>query len=187
MEVALASKMRGTLRALKEYIVIHLEVHWKNCLLAAIHRIYTRYFKQSSNSVQWIKTIIGRLALKKMDDPQHLLNVHCQSTSQKVRLLSMPLYDRHKNFTDMCMCENITPTCSAQNCYRIRPVTRSNFVIHVSNAMPAICSRVTKILLPKHAGITNLKHALNTLRTGLLNCLNARSRGLTFRHRASCT
>ena len=26
----------------------------------------------------------------------------------------------------------------------------------------------------------------NTLRTGLLNCLNARSRGLTFRHRASC-
>ena len=26
----------------------------------------------------------------------------------------------------------------------------------------------------------------NTLRTGLLNCLNSRSRGLTFRHRASC-
>ena len=30
------------------------------------------------------------------------------------------------------------------------------------------------------------KHILNTLRTGLLNCLNARSRGLTFRDRASC-
>ena len=29
-------------------------------------------------------------------------------------------------------------------------------------------------------------HVFNTLRTGLLNCLNARSRGLTFRHRASC-
>ena len=29
-------------------------------------------------------------------------------------------------------------------------------------------------------------HLLNTLRTGLLNCLNARSRGLIFRHRASC-
>jgi len=27
---------------------------------------------------------------------------------------------------------------------------------------------------------------INTLRTGLLNCLNARSQGLTFRHRASC-
>ena len=26
---------------------------------------------------------------------------------------------------------------------------------------------------------------INTLKTGLLNCLNARSRGLTFRHRAS--
>ena len=28
---------------------------------------------------------------------------------------------------------------------------------------------------------------INTLRTGLLNCLNARSRGLNFRHRASCS
>jgi hypothetical protein len=28
--------------------------------------------------------------------------------------------------------------------------------------------------------------SVNTLRTGLLNCLNARSRGLTFKHRASC-
>ena len=27
---------------------------------------------------------------------------------------------------------------------------------------------------------------INTLRTGLLNCLNTRSRGLSFRHRASC-
>ena len=36
---------------------------------------------------------------------------------------------------------------------------------------------------------TNGDHLLceiKTLRTGLLNCLNARSRGLTFRHRASC-
>ena len=30
------------------------------------------------------------------------------------------------------------------------------------------------------------KPYINTLRTGLLNCLNARSRGLIFRHRASC-
>ena len=28
--------------------------------------------------------------------------------------------------------------------------------------------------------------SFNTSRTGLLNCLNARSRGLNFRHRASC-
>ena len=27
---------------------------------------------------------------------------------------------------------------------------------------------------------------VKTLRTGLLNCLNVRSRGLTFSHRASC-
>jgi hypothetical protein len=38
---------------------------------------------------------------------------------------SMPLYDRHKNFTDVCMCENIIPTCSAQNCYPTQPITRS--------------------------------------------------------------
>ena len=31
-----------------------------------------------------------------------------------------------------------------------------------------------------------LAKLFNTLRTGLLNCLNARSRGLTFRHRTSC-
>ena len=34
--------------------------------------------------------------------------------------------------------------------------------------------------------VQQLSDSLNTLRTGLLNCLNARSRGLTFRHRASC-
>ena len=33
---------------------------------------------------------------------------------------------------------------------------------------------------------TASKFLFYTLRTGLLNCLNARSRGLTFRHRASC-
>ena len=32
----------------------------------------------------------------------------------------------------------------------------------------------------------NYIQQINTLRTGLLNCLNAHSRGLTFGHRASC-
>ena len=35
-------------------------------------------------------------------------------------------------------------------------------------------------------GLSSVSVGVNTLRTGLLNCLNARSRGLTFRHRASC-
>ena len=34
--------------------------------------------------------------------------------------------------------------------------------------------------------MTHINSYINTLRTGLLNCLNARSQGLTFRHRASC-
>ena len=36
------------------------------------------------------------------------------------------------------------------------------------------------------SGRNNFRRDFNTWRTGLLNCLNARSRGLTFRHRASC-
>ena len=42
----------------------------------------------------------------------------------------------------------------------------------------AKCVRNTKLYIT----CTNI----NTLRTGLLNCLNARFRGLTFRHLASC-
>ena len=38
----------------------------------------------------------------------------------------------------------------------------------------------------KQGNLKFKKKTFNTLRTGLLNCLNARSRGLTFRHRASC-
>ena len=44
-------------------------------------------------------------------------------------------------------------------------------------------------LSTRRSGTARLVHTntcFNTLRTGLLNCLNARSRGLTFRHRASC-
>ena len=41
------------------------------------------------------------------------------------------------------------------------------------------------VKLATRLGMSSAK--VNTLRTGLLNCLNARSRGLTFRHRASCT
>ena len=43
---------------------------------------------------------------------------------------------------------------------------------------PAFCTRFNHLATPKLT-------LLNTLRTGLLICLNARSRGLTFRHRAS--
>jgi len=39
-------------------------------------------------------------------------------------------------------------------------------------------------MLPSNMMFSYSFHIINTLRTGLLNCLNARSRGLTFRHRA---
>ena len=54
-------------------------------------------------------------------------------------------------------------------------------------------SNAQRILLDKREGTSCgcrlsgvIKMDINTLRTGLLNCLNARSWGLTFRYRASC-
>ena len=43
----------------------------------------------------------------------------------------------------------------------------------------------TAVKTPRWPGNVSECH-VNTLRTGLLNCLNARSRSLTIRHRASC-
>jgi len=48
------------------------------------------------------------------------------------------------------------------------------------------CTRVQFYFFLKSALIFKISYVIYTLRTGLLNCLNARSRGLTFRHRASC-
>ena len=54
-----------------------------------------------------------------------------------------------------------------------------SFHKHVTAGIAVIC----RVMILRENKRTNV---LNTLRTGLLNCLNARSRGLTFRHRASC-
>ena len=43
-----------------------------------------------------------------------------------------------------------------------------------------------RCVLSQNSAVLKSGVGVNTLRTGLLNCLNARSRGLTFRHRASC-
>ena len=59
---------------------------------------------------------------------------------------------------------------------------------------PGLCQCCRKVLVStpfsghtaeKSESVVAIQY-INTLRTGLLNCLNARSRGLTFRHRASC-
>ena len=46
--------------------------------------------------------------------------------------------------------------------------------------------KISKVVAERceHQGL--VQQTVNTLRTGLLNCLNASSWGLTFRHRASC-
>ena len=75
--------------------------------------------------------------------------------------------------------------------------------VHIYAQTIQTCRLVTYISISSKSGITsncNNRHdrtqslssrimkqlTFNTLRTGLLNCLNARSWGLTFRHRASC-
>ena len=66
---------------------------------------------------------------------------------------------------------------------------KSRFIINMEPYVEPSCSCVTSIP-HMHKPLDTVRviccFALNTLRTGLLNCLNARSRGLTFRHRASC-
>ena len=58
---------------------------------------------------------------------------------------------------------------------------RKKFGIHRNSKVPSAHAIMTRVNNSEETGST-----VNTLRTGLLNCLNARSRGLTFRHRASC-
>ena len=60
-----------------------------------------------------------------------------------------------------------------------------------ANLQPALSEEDLVGALTSHCPVivqrSLIRGNINTLRTGLLNCLNARSRGLTFRHRASCT
>jgi len=49
-----------------------------------------------------------------------------------------------------------------------------------------ISSVTTDVILASAQKFLNFRVVFNTLKTGLLNYLNARSRGLTFRQRASC-
>ena len=57
----------------------------------------------------------------------------------------------------------------------------SNYNATILQNFTKFGSEFLTFLSVHHSGLL-----LNTLRAGLLNRLNARSRGLTFRHRASC-
>ena len=135
MEVALASKMKGTFSAPKEYIVIHLVIQWKIFLLAEMHRIYTRYFKLSSNSVQWNKTNFGRLDLE--EDGRHW------APSKRPLPVYIFIIDAVRVKTLCLFVQHRTAIAFGQ----LR-VGYRHFVTQVSNAMLSICSQVTKILLP---------------------------------------
>ena len=62
----------------------------------------------------------------------------------------------------------------------------TDFVCNISHSKNNSASFITDV----HRSVCKVPLFLiyfNTLTTGLLNCLNARSPGITFRHRASCT
>ena len=60
------------------------------------------------------------------------------------------------------------------------------FDILRSSKVEGYFRHVDEILIGYKEKHTDIEEILNVSRTGLLNCLNALSRGLTFRHRASC-
>ena len=79
----------------------------------------------------------------------------------------------------------ILDTLTAPRIVKKFPAFCGNRRVHYSSynwpSIIPIMSEIKPVRVP-----IPLNSHFNTLRTGLLNCLNARSRGLTFRHRASC-
>ena len=74
-------------------------------------------------------------------------------------------------FTSQCQCLHLHSLCLCLPHTPDIPILFTAIPQHIIISL-IHCSRYTALL--------------NTLRAGLLNCLNARSQGLTFRHRASC-
>jgi len=68
----------------------------------------------------------------------------------------------------------------------VRKIAESSYYLCRLSVRPSVYPHGTT-LLSLDGFSWNLTFVFfNTLKTGLLNCLDARSRGLTFRHRASC-
>ena len=80
-----------------------------------------------------------------------------------------------------------------RNIQYIMKISKANWVGNILRRN-CLLKQVIEVKIEKRMEVTGKrgrrrKHILdklNTLRTGLLNCLNARSRALNFRHRASC-
>ena len=124
-----------------------------------------------------------------------ILRIICQTflilhISQSSMLASATLLRSWKYFTILCsppsQASPVRPsgTTSTEMKTLRQKYRQVNAKVFAVNPCPSITFSTTKLIL----NIQGWKPALcvNTLRTGLLNCLNARSRGLTLRHRASC-
>ena len=107
---------------------------------------------------------------------------------------------RYMLFGDVAACHraacvlcavHTTHTLLTQLRVQNRSTCRKIIATFVSTNSKRICQRLNLGLRCKRQRILGeicitKQREFNTLRMGLLNCLNAHSRGLTFRHRASC-
>ena len=83
----------------------------------------------------------------------------------------------------------IQKSCSVAPCHDTRHLIAVDRITSKSNSFRFLGEPFYLLVLPirSHYVLFYQYFLLNnTLRTGLLNCLNALSRGLTFRHRTSC-
>jgi len=81
-------------------------------------------------------------------------------------------------------CRRFERYCLNTRCFALSKHQEPNNSTSRSSAIAPSEHEILHIALCYSTGLSLM--CFNTLRTGLLNCLNARSRGLTFRHRASC-
>ena len=89
-------------------------------------------------------------------------------------------------------CAKIKKIIPAPKGYYIIPSSTltDRWKYQVLSRIPDMCAHIIFMyrLWQAYVTVNSCGHFdIITLKTGLLNCLNARSRGLTLRHRASCT
>ena len=100
-----------------------------------------------------------------------------------LRIRQTVLQNRHHSDDSM-----IFVLCQSKELCKINTLLKQKTELQTTVSLSSlfICSTDAQLYCSKRMSKFYGKIYINTLRTGLLNCLNARSQGLTFRHRASC-
>ena len=97
----------------------------------------------------------------------------CKASKENYRCVNCINYNKHNKTTQVNVNHSLLD--KSCGCYKAVLKKYTGWITKMDNRT----DRTNKEMKPLRC------LQVNTLRTGLLNCLNARSRGLTFRHRAS--